>query len=61
MNTIITEDEIRQMRKELRNKKLKRYQIDDIIFTKVLDRLSVEQRYRLMFFCALNDTMRYIM
>ena len=53
---IVNGAEIEALRKELKGKNLTREEISDIIFTKTLSRMSVEDRVRMMCACMFNDT-----
>ena len=55
----ITENvEIRDVearKKELRKEKLKRFEVTDKVFSETLDRLSIEDRYRMLYYYIIND------
>lgn len=50
--------DIEARKKELRKEKLKRVQITDKVFSETLDRLSVEERYRMLYYYIMNDVNR---
>lgn len=57
---IMSNDEIESLKKELKTKKLKREEINDIIFTETLARMDLEGRLRMLEACMFNDTFRRI-
>lgn len=48
-------DELLQLKEEYKNKKLRHREITDKLLQMVLDRLSVEDRYRLLYYYIMND------
>lgn len=52
---IIDIAEIESRKKLLRKEKLKRFQITDKLLSETLDRLSVEDRYRMLYYYIFND------
>ena len=56
----MSNDDIVSLREELKSKKLKREEINDIIFTEALARMDLEGRLRMMHACMFNDTFRRI-
>ncbi len=57
---IMSNDDIVSLREELKSKKLKREEINDIIFTEALARMDLEGRLRMLHACMFNDTFRRI-
>lgn len=58
MATITENTEIKDItarKKELRKEKLKRIQITDKVFSETMDRLSVEERYQMLYYYIMND------
>ena len=55
-NTEISE--ILNRKKELRKEKLKRVQITDKVFSETMDRLSVEERFKMLYYYIINDVYR---
>lgn len=55
-NTEISE--ILNRKKELRKEKLKRIQITDKVFSETMDRLSVEERFKMLYYYIINDVYR---
>lgn len=47
--------EIEARKKELRKEKLKRIHITDKVFSETMDRLSVEERYKMLYYYIIND------
>ena len=47
--------EIEARKKELRKEKLKRMHITDKVFSETMDRLSVEERYKMLYYYIIND------
>ena len=47
--------DIEARKKELRKEKLKRFQITDKVLSETLDRLSIEDRYRMLYYYIMND------
>lgn len=58
MDTVenISDDIVDKIREELKQKGLKRAELNDKLFTEILDRMSLEDRLRMLFYCAVNDT-----
>lgn len=52
----ITDELIKEIRTELKQKGLKRAELNDKLFTEIMDRLSLEDRLRVLYYCAINDT-----
>ena len=52
----ITDELIEEIRTELKQKGLKRAELNDKLFTEIMDRLSLEDRLRVLYYCAINDT-----
>lgn len=50
--------EILNRKKELRKEKLKRVQITDKVFSETMDRLSVEERFKMLYYYIINDVYR---
>ena len=48
-------NEIEARKKELRKEKLKRMHITDKVFSETMDRLSVEERYKMLYYYIIND------
>ena len=57
---IISESELATLKQELKNKNLKREEINDILFTEALSRMDLEGRLRMLEACMYNDTFRRI-
>ena len=58
MATITENTEIKDItarKKELRKEKLKRIQVTDKVFSETMDRLSVEERYQMLYYYIMND------
>lgn len=56
----IGEDFINEVRSDLKQKGLKRSELNDKLFTEVLNHLSLEGRLRVLYYCAINDTFQKI-
>ena len=52
----ITDELIDEIRAELKQKGLKRAELNDKLFTEIMDRLSLEGRLRVLYYCAINDS-----
>ena len=52
----ITEELIASIRTGFKQKGLKRAELNDKVFTEIMDRLSLEDRLRVLYYCAINDT-----
>lgn len=52
----ITDELIEEIRAELKQKGLKRAELNDKLFTEIMDRLSLEDRLRVLYYCVINDT-----
>lgn len=55
-NTEVADIEARK--KELRKEKLKRIHVTDKVFSETMDRLSVEERYKMLYYYIINDVYR---
>ena len=61
MATITENVEIKDIearKKELKKEKLKRVQITDKVFSETMDRLSIEERYKMLYYYVINDVYR---
>ena len=56
----ITEELIDSIRTDFKEKGLKRAELNDKVFTEIMDRLSLEDRLRVLYYCAINDTFQKI-
>ena len=56
----ITNELIDKLRTELKQKGIKRAELNDKVFTEIMDRLSLEDRLRVLYYCAINDTFQKI-
>lgn len=56
----ITEDLIDDIRAMFKQKGLKRAELNDKVFTEIMDRLSLKDRLRVLYYCAINDTFQKI-
>ena len=56
----ITEELINSIRTGFKEKGLKRSELNDKVFTEIMDRLSLEDRLRVLYYCAINDTFQKI-
>ena len=52
----ITDELIEEIRADLKQKGLKRAELNDKLFTEIMDRLSLEDRLRVLYYCAINDS-----
>ena len=52
----ITDELLEEIRADLKQKGLKRAELNDKLFTEIMDRLSLEDRLRVLYYCAINDS-----
>lgn len=56
--TILNDGLLTELKKEAKDKGLNRKDTQDFIFTKCLDRLSLQGRLMMMYYCAMNDSLK---
>lgn len=54
----LSDSEIKEMKLQLKGKTLKKDEINDIVFTEALSRLTIEDRLRVLGACMFNDSFR---